>query len=67
MHDDADAFLRLALLPGLGPLTAQHLLEGVDKPADIFELGMHRLQRIDGVGPKRAHALDQSQRLGSGQ
>jgi DNA processing protein len=53
----ADALLRLALIPGLGPLTATTLLAAVTEPAEIFDLGMERLQRLDGIGPKRARAI----------
>lgn len=53
----ADALLRLALVPGLGPLTAQRLLATVDEPAEIFGLGMQQLMRLDGIGPERARRI----------
>ena len=57
MSELADAYLRLALVPGLGPITAQYLLDNVDKPQDIFQLNMRQLQAVDGIGPQRAKAI----------
>ncbi len=53
----ADAYLRLALVPGLGPITAEHLLAEADDPAEIFTWSMARLTAIDGIGPERARRL----------
>ena len=55
--DEADALLRLALVPGLGPVTIERLLAVVQHPAEIFSLSMDRLQSIDGVGAERARKL----------
>ena len=57
MPDEADALLRLAMVPGLGPVTVGRLLAAVESAAAIFHLGMNRLQAIDGLGPKRARLL----------
>lgn len=57
MADLTDVYLRLALIPGLGPLTAQLLLEAVDDPREIFRLSMSQLARVDGIGSKRARDL----------
>lgn len=53
----ADALLRLALVPGLGPITAAKLLEQVAEPAELFRWSMTRLQSIDGIGPERARRI----------
>ena len=53
----SDVYIRLALIPGLGPLTVQQLLEGVAKPEDIFRLSMGQLSSIDGIGPARARDI----------
>jgi DNA processing protein len=53
----ADALLRLALVPGLGPVTAARLLAAVDDPAQLFSWTMGRLQEIDGVGAERARRI----------
>jgi len=53
----ADALLRLALVPGLGPITIERLLARVEDPAELFGWPMDRLLSVDGVGPERARRL----------
>ena len=53
----ATAFLRLALIPGLGPRSAESLLEQVEQAQDIFQLSMSQLTRIDGIGKERARRI----------
>lgn len=53
----SDALLRLALIPGLGPVTAQRLLDQVEDVAELFAWSMVRLQSVDGVGPERARRI----------
>ncbi len=57
----ADALLRLALVPGLGPITAQKLIDAsADEPdgvAALFGWPMQRLMALDGVGPERARRI----------
>lgn len=53
----SDALLRLALIPGMGPITARHLLAQVQDPAEIFSWSMARLQSVEGVGPERARRM----------
>ncbi|MBA2480506.1 MAG: DNA-protecting protein DprA, partial [Planctomycetes bacterium] len=55
--DESDAYLRLALIPGLGPITAQKLLDRAGSPAAVFRLGMGDLQSVDGVGGERARRI----------
>ncbi len=55
--NEADALLRLALIPGLGPISAQRLLEQVQHPAEIFSLSMAQLQAVDGIGGERARRI----------
>ena len=53
----ADAYLRLALVPGLGPITAHRLLDAVDEPGAVFALPMRELQAVDGIGGERARRI----------
>lgn len=53
----ADALLRLALIPGLGPITANALLEQVEDPAELFSWSMDRLRSVNGIGPERARRI----------
>ncbi len=53
----AEAMLRLALVPGLGPVTAGRLLAEADHPGEIFSWPMERLLQIEGVGAERARKL----------
>ncbi len=55
--NESDALLRLALIPGLGPISAYQLLQAVEHPAEIFSLNMSFLQRINGIGSKRARLI----------
>ncbi len=55
--DPAHAYLRLALLPGLGPITAAKLLAQVEHPGDVFTWPMDRLLSIDGIGGERARRI----------
>lgn len=56
--DDAEALLRLALVPGLGPITAQRLIEAADgQPQQVLTWSMARLQQVDGVGAERARRI----------
>lgn len=53
----AEALLRLALIPGLGPISAQALLAVPAVAADplaLFRLSMRELLAIEGIGPERA-------------
>ncbi|MDA3960025.1 MAG: DNA-processing protein DprA [Planctomycetota bacterium] len=54
---DAAAYLRLALVPGLGSITAHRLLDIVDTPAEVFNLPMRNLQAVDGIGGERARRI----------
>jgi len=47
---DADALLRLALIPGLKPAAAHRLLQACASPAEVFAWNMARLQSVDGIG-----------------
>lgn len=53
----ADAYLRLALIPGLGPITAAKLMAACADPAELFSWPMHQLTAVDGVGPERARKI----------
>ena len=53
----SDALLRLALIPGLGPITATKLIAACTDPAEIFRWPMQRLTEIDGIGAERARRI----------
>ena len=55
--DAAEAYLRLALVNGLGPITIHRLLAAVEQPAAVFGLTMRELTSIDGVGAERARRI----------
>ncbi len=55
--NEADAYLRLALIPGLGPILIQRLLTAAPSPAALFDWSMHDLQRIDGIGADKARQI----------
>lgn len=53
----ADALLRLALVPGLGPMTAAKLQAATDDLRDVFSWPFDRLCAIDGIGGERARRI----------
>jgi DNA processing protein len=54
----ADALLRLALVPGVGPHTAARLAEAAGGDlAAVFSWRMDALQAVDGVGPEKARRI----------
>lgn len=53
----AEVYLRLAMIPGMGPLTAERLLAAVADPAEVFTLSMQHLCAIDGIGAQRARRI----------
>lgn len=54
----ADAWLRLALVPGVGPVLAARLLEAADGELErIFGWGMGRLSAIEGIGAEKARRI----------
>lgn len=55
--DESEALLRLALIPGLGPITIERLIERAGHPGEIFGWSMDRLLAVEGVGPERARRI----------
>jgi DNA processing protein len=55
--DDADALLHLAVIPGLGPLAANRVLECAGSASEVRRLGIERLMHIDGVGGECARRI----------
>jgi DNA processing protein len=53
----ADALLRLALIPGLGPITAAKLCEACPDLSAVFTWPFDRLCAIDGIGGERARRI----------
>lgn len=54
------AALRLMLVNGIGPRTWQALLEAFSSPAEVLAATSDQLQQVNGVGPKLAAAIRQS-------
>ena len=52
-----EAYLKLSLISGMGPVTAERLLAVVQHPQEIFHLSMGQLCAIDGIGPERARKI----------
>ena len=57
MLSEADALLRLALVPGLSPAVAQRLLQACSAPSELFRWSMERLQSVEGVNGDLARRL----------
>jgi DNA processing protein len=55
--DAADAYLRMAMVPGLGPVTAQRLMEAAGSVTGVFGFDMRALCDIRGVGGERARRI----------
>ncbi len=54
----ADAWLRMALIPGLGPLTVAKLIEAAEGDVTApFTWSMSRLGQVDGIGAQRARRI----------
>lgn len=53
----SDAYLRLALVSGLGPIIAHRLLAAVEHPAEVFRIPLSELRRVDGIGGERARRI----------
>jgi DNA processing protein len=55
--DPADAMLHLAVIPGLGPLAANRLLEVAGSAVEVRRLGIERVMRVDGVSNEAARRI----------
>lgn len=62
-NEDLLATLQLTLVPGIGPRTWQLLLEAFGSAERILQAKGHELQEVNGVGPKLAAAIQNSQRV----
>lgn len=51
------AFLRLSMIPGVGPLTRRRLLERFGSPAEVLKAAPSDLQSVAGVGPKLCRSI----------
>jgi DNA processing protein len=51
------AFLRLSLIPGIGPLTRRRLLDRFGDPEAVLRAPPSELQLVSGVGPKLCRAI----------
>lgn len=52
-----DAFLILNLLPKLGPIRVQRLLDVFTCPTRIFQASLRELQEVPGIGPEMAEQI----------
>ena len=50
-------FLRLSLVPGVGPKTYEQLLERFQTPANVMNAAPSDLRTVQGVGPKLARQI----------
>ncbi|MCX8039616.1 MAG: DNA-processing protein DprA [Planctomycetota bacterium] len=57
MSAEREALLKLALIPGLGPLLAARLQAAFGSYHAIFTQRMDALQAVEGIGPERARRL----------
>ncbi|MBM3965087.1 MAG: DNA-protecting protein DprA [Planctomycetes bacterium] len=55
--EDRDAFLRLALVPGIGPKTMLRLLQSFSSAGSVLSATLSQLSRVHRVGPKLASAI----------
>jgi DNA processing protein len=56
-EDDIVACIALTLVPGVGSVTAKHLLARYPNPSEIFKAPTGRLQQIEGIGTVIANAI----------
>ena len=56
-HEDRDSFIRLALVPGIGPKTMFRLLEAFSSAENVLTATLSQLSRVHRVGPKLATAI----------
>ncbi|MDX8383343.1 MAG: helix-hairpin-helix domain-containing protein, partial [Ghiorsea sp.] len=57
ISQQAVAYLRLSLVPGVGVVTARQLLEAFGSIQAIWQQTPHEWLGVDGVGPKLVAAL----------
>jgi DNA processing protein len=57
ISNDRLDYLRLALVPGVGPRTLAALLEFFGSPAEVLRASLSRLGEVERVGPKIATAI----------
>lgn len=55
--DSLEATLRLALVPGVGPLTRKALLEHFGSSSAVLAAAPSELRRVPGVGPQLTHCI----------
>ena len=55
--DSLEATLRLALVPGVGPLTRKALLEHFGSSTAVLAAAPSELRRVPGVGPQLTHCI----------
>ncbi|MDQ6995896.1 MAG: DNA-processing protein DprA [Mariprofundus sp.] len=58
--DKALAWLRLAMVRGIGPMTGRRLVQAVGGIEKLYSLPIRELQAMDGIGPAVSSALEQN-------
>jgi len=57
VSDRAVAWLRLAMVPGIGPMTGRKLVNAVGSVDALWRCSKHELETVDGIGPQLLTAL----------
>ena len=52
-----DLMLRLQLTPGVGPVIARRMLGLFRDPSELFNASHAQLQRVEGIGPRKAKSI----------
>lgn len=60
-----DAYLKLALVPGVGPKTLSALIEFFGNPVEACKANLSRLGKVHGVGPKIATSIRDAMQSGN--
>ena len=52
--------IALTLLPSIGPVTARNLIDNIGSASAVFNEKRHVLERIEGIGPRKAGSFNTS-------
>ncbi len=55
--DEREAYLRLSLIPGIGPRTMARLLNEFEKPSNVLTASLGQLGAVQKIGPKLASGI----------
>ena len=57
MAEDKKYWIALNMVPGIGSIVYQSLVNAFEDPRKVFEVSQRELQRVEGVGPKLIEAI----------